>query len=128
MKNLKKRLPGIFLLLSIILNIILVIMVSSPKDYERNIVGYYEGAGLGYNFFEDGTLRISDDESYVETKYDKVDKNMYTYKIDEKLNLIFRQDYSFYVFYSDTGYVGELEKISSQTMTIGHLKEKENFN
>lgn len=103
-------------------------MVSSPKDYERNIVGYYEGAGLGYNFFEDGTLRISDDESYVETKYDKVDKNMYTYKIDEKLNLIFRQDYSFYVFYSDTGYVGELEKISSQTMTIGHLKEKENFN
>ena len=124
MKYFKKKLFILLLGISMLINIILFIKIVSPKNYERFIRGCYQSNGLTFNFFEDNILRISNNNYYINTEYNKVGENMYVFKVKENVYCVFWYDESLYLFNSNFENVMQLEKISNQTMVNVNLKEK----
>lgn len=124
MKRSKKKLFILFFCISILLNAILFAKIISPNNYERPITGCYQNNGLTFNFFKDNTLRISNNDYYVKTEYNKISENMYVFKEKEDVYFVFWYDESFNLFNSNSESVMQLQKISNQTMIDVNLKEK----
>lgn len=124
MKHSKKKLFILFLGISMFLNVVLFIKIVLPKNYERLIRGCYQNNGFTFNFFKDNTLRISNNNYYINTEYNKIGENMYVFKVKEDVYFVFLYNESFYLFNSNSESVMQLEKISNQTMVNVNLKEK----
>lgn len=124
MKGSKKKLFILFFCISIFLNAILLAKIISPNNYERPITGCYQNNGLTFNFFKDNTLRISNNDYYVKTEYNKIGENMYMFKEKEDIYFVFWYEKSFNLFNNNSQSVMQLEKISNQTMIDVNLKNK----
>lgn len=116
MKYTKRKLFILFFCASMLLNVILFTKIISPRSYERPIRRCYQYNGLTYNFFNDNTLRISNNDYYINTEYKKVGENMYVFKEKEDVYFVFLYGESFYLFNCNPESVMQLEKISNQTM------------
>lgn len=74
--------------------------------------------------FKDNTLMINDNTYYSKSIFKKIGYNILSYENSKGTNLIFWNGNSYILYESKTNQVFELKKLTSQNVTLEHLKEK----
>lgn len=121
----KKKLIYLVLALSLFVNIIFVANKLGGKDsYEKNITGYYTYMdALNYNFERDGKLFVDNGRDYVESSYEKITNNIYSFDFNGEDNLFIVEGSEYLVYLpKDKGLIS-LNKVSSKNITNTRLNK-----